>query len=103
MRGLDVSLGFLHVPQTGRPALALDLLEPVRPWVDQWVWRLLSSGALKPDDFTYGVEEGCRLGKAGRAVFYRRWHATEDLWLPRPARHAMAIVLTHVRKMAGQR
>ena len=98
LRGLDLSQGFLHTPRSGRSALALDLLEPVRPWVDQWVWRLLGSGELKPADFTYGAEEGCRLGKSGRAVFYRRWHTTEDAWLPRPARHAMPIVLTHVRK-----
>lgn len=102
LRGLDVSLGFLHAPHSGRPSLALDLLEPVRPWVDQWVWRFLSNGTLQPGDFTYSAEEGCRLGKKGRAEFYRRWHATEGLWLPRPTRHAMAIVLTHLRKTTGQ-
>jgi CRISPR-associated protein Cas1 len=99
LRGLDPALGFLHAPLNGRPALALDLLEPVRPWVDQWVWRLLERGALRPDDFTDSAQEGCRLSKEGRAVYYREWHVDEDQWLPRPARHALAIVLHRLREL----
>lgn len=98
-RGLDVALGFLHSPLSGRPALGLDLLEPVRPWVDQWVWRLLAKGALQPGHFTFSAAEGCRLDKAGRAVFFREWHAAEDQWLARPARHALAVVLAHLRAL----
>lgn len=99
LRGLDPALGFLHAPLNGRPALALDLLEPVRPWVDQWVWRLLEAGALRPEDFTLNPGEGCRLGKEGRAVFFREWHTGEDQWLPRPARHALALVLARLRPL----
>ena len=34
LRGLDLTIGFLHEPQTNRPALALDLLEPcARGWI----------------------------------------------------------------------
>ncbi len=102
LRGLDLSLGFLHAPMPNRPALALDLLEPVRPRVDQWVWRLLESGALRPEDFTNSSEEGCRLGKEGRSVFFREWHTSEDQWLPKPARHALAIVLIKLRSFAKQ-
>jgi CRISPR-associated protein Cas1 len=100
LRGLDPAVGFLHSPVDGRPALALDLLEPVRPWVDQWVWRLLDSGAFTPEDFTHGKADGCRLAKAARAVFYREWHSEEDQWLPRPARHSLAIVLRSLRDLA---
>lgn len=99
LRGLDPALGFLHSPMNGRPALALDLLEPVRPWVDQWVWRLLERGALRPEDFSHGAREGCRLGKEGRATYFREWHTSEDQWLPRPARHALAIVLSRLRSL----
>lgn len=97
LSGLDLALGFLHAPFPQRPSLALDLLEPVRPWVDQWVWRLLESGALKPADFTDRRQEGCRLSKEGRGVFFREWHINEDDWLPKPARHALAIVLSKLR------
>lgn len=69
--GLDVALGFLHDPRSNRPALALDLLEPLRPWIDEWVLRLLEAGHLQPGHFTYSAGEGCRLDAEGRAIFYR--------------------------------
>jgi CRISP-associated protein Cas1 len=97
LRGLDLAIGFLHAPQTSRPALALDLLEPLRPWADQWVWQLGHSGRLRPDHFTYSQMEGCRLDKEARAVFFDEWHGAEDEWLKRPARNALALVLKNVR------
>ncbi|MGH8475532.1 MAG: CRISPR-associated endonuclease Cas1 [Methylococcales bacterium] len=76
---------------------------PVRPWVDQWVWRLLESRALNPEDFTETAAQGCRLSKEGRAVFFREWYRSEDEWLPKPARHALAIVLTQLRPLTNPR
>lgn len=51
-RGLDPRLGFLHGVRAGRPALALDLIEPWRaPAVDRLVATVLNRRAMKPGDF----------------------------------------------------
>lgn len=70
--GLDVSLGFLHEPVPGRPALALDLMEALRPWVDVFVLGLLDR-VLGPDDFHSSAADGCRLFKEARGRFYAAW------------------------------
>jgi CRISP-associated protein Cas1 len=50
--GLDARQGFLHRPRAGRPALALDLMEPFRPVIaDQAVLSGLNNGQLKSDHF----------------------------------------------------
>lgn len=50
--GLDVALGALHEAGRGKPALALDLMEPWRPvLVDRVVLRLVNRGQLTPGDF----------------------------------------------------
>ena len=38
--GLDPLIGFLHEPAFGRESLALDLIEPLRPRLDHWLWNL---------------------------------------------------------------
>ena len=86
--GLDPLLGFYHRPAFGRESLASDLIEPLRPTVDLWVWELLRSRTLKSDHFT--LDKGaCLLGKAGRAIFYAEWerhHAPWQRWLRTQAR-----------------
>lgn len=50
--GLDPFLGMYHTPHHGRPALALDLMEPFRPLiVDSVVLQMIRRGEVKPDDF----------------------------------------------------
>ena len=72
--GLDVHQGFLHQPVPGRPALALDLMEALRPWVDMFVLGLLDR-VLSPEDFRSSAADGCRLAKAARGRFYAAWAA----------------------------
>lgn len=49
--GLEPMLGFLHVVHPGRPALALDLIEPFRAaWVDTAVLRLLATRGISRDE-----------------------------------------------------
>lgn len=70
--GLDPLLGFYHRPAFGRESLACDLIEPLRPAVDEWIWRQFSIGQLRPEHF--GSDKGaCLLGKAGRGHFYAGW------------------------------
>lgn len=70
--GLDPLLGFYHRPCIGRESLASDLIEPLRPAVDRWVWELLATRNLREEHFST-TQGACLLGKAGRAVFYASW------------------------------
>ena len=75
-RGFDPRLGFLHTVRAGRPALALDLMEPWRaPVVDRLVLTLINRQQLKPDDFEPGPEGGIRLIKSAFARFIDAWEA----------------------------
>ncbi len=77
--GLDPSVGFLHAESPNRPTLALDLVEPLRPGVDAMVLHLVQ-GSMKPSHFSNKKEEGCRLKKAGRAIFFQTWSTWREAW-----------------------
>lgn len=50
--GLDPQVGFLHRDRPGRPGLALDLVEELRPWLaDRLVLSLVNLRQLGPTDF----------------------------------------------------
>jgi CRISPR-associated protein Cas1 len=74
--GLDAYRGFYHQPRYGRPALALDMMEPFRPLVaDSTVLRAINNGEVQPADFierggTVALTPGGR--KAIIAAFERR-------------------------------
>lgn len=72
--GLDPFIGFFHEPAFGRESLACDLIEPLRPRVDAWVWALFRSRMLRAEHFR--VDKGaCLLDKTGRAHFYEHYEA----------------------------
>jgi CRISPR-associated endonuclease Cas1/CRISPR-associated protein Cas4 len=78
--GFDPYRGFYHQPRYGRPALALDLMEPFRPILaDSAVITAVNNGEVKPGDFVW-AGRACALSPPGRkkmiAVFERRM-ATE--------------------------
>ena len=77
--GLDPLLGFFHRPAFGRESLASDLIEPLRPAIDLWLWELLRTRTLREEHFT--ADKGaCLLGKAGRQIFYPAWEAAAPPW-----------------------
>ena len=96
--GLDPAIGLLHDPASDRNALALDLLEPVRPWVDEAVVTLVSELQLRPEAFHEEPGLGVRLSKEARSAFYAAWFGAEERWLARPARRAVARVLAELRR-----
>lgn len=50
--GFDAYRGFYHQPRYGRPALALDLMEPFRPLIaDSSVIQAINNGEIRPSDF----------------------------------------------------
>jgi len=74
--GLDPYRGFYHQPRFGRPALALDMMEPFRPLVaDSAVIMAVNNGEVRPEDFVT-TALGCNLKTPGRkrfiAAFERR-------------------------------
>lgn len=77
--GLDPLLGFYHRPAIGRESLASDLIEPLRPAVDDWIWQLLRERTLREEHFT--MDKGaCLLGKAGREIYYSGWEKQSAAW-----------------------
>ena len=70
--GLDPMLGFYHDVAFGRESLACDVIEPLRPRVDEWIWTLFRERALRSEDFSV-TNGACLLNKAGRKTFYTSW------------------------------
>ena len=67
--GLDPYMGLYHRPRHGRPALALDLMEPFRPIVaDSCVIQAINNGEVKPGDFVFNGP-ACSLKPGGRKAF----------------------------------
>lgn len=68
--GLDSAVGFLHRARWGRPSLALDLMEEFRPViVDTVVMRCVSTGIVRPEEFTITPDVGCRMNARARQAF----------------------------------
>lgn len=92
MIGLDPMVGFYHELDYGRESLACDLVEPVRPAVDRWVWELCRSRAFEGRDFSSDAERpGCYLKKSARGRYYEAY----EVWAGprRPAMRAEAEAL----------
>lgn len=67
--GFDPYRGFFHQPRYGRPALALDMMEPFRPLIaESAVLTAINNGEVKPTDFVRGAT-GVNLSAAGRKKF----------------------------------
>jgi CRISPR-associated protein Cas1 len=83
--GLDPMIGFYHRPAHGRESLACDLVEPLRPRADNWVWSLFRDRVLRAENFS--LDKGaCLVGKAGREAFYAEYEKFAVLprrWLRR--------------------
>lgn len=80
--GLDHQVGFLHRARSGRPSLALDLLEELRPLVDRMVVRSLRRRQLTEEDFTVTPGGATYLGDEGRAKFLRLWEESKAVAHP---------------------
>jgi len=65
--GLDPQVGFLHALRPGRPALALDLMEELRPALaDRLALTLVNRGQLRRDDFEEQPGGAVYLAETGR-------------------------------------
>ena len=59
--GLDPGLGVLHKDTPNRDSLACDLMEPVRPLVDAYVFDWMNRGPLRREWFFEQANGNCRL------------------------------------------
>lgn len=77
--GLDPYIGFYHSLDYGRESLACDLIEPLRPLVDNWLLGCFRNETLRTEYFST-TQEGCLLGKTGRVNFYQAYEKQIGNW-----------------------
>ena len=82
--GLDPWWGLYHQPRHGRPALALDLMEPFRAvLVDSAVVTSINTGMIRAKDFRTSAA-GCMLIDSGRKAFIRAYESRLDQLITHP-------------------
>lgn len=82
--GFDPFIGFYHQPRFGRPALALDLMEPFRPLVaDSAVLTAINTRMVTAKDFIR-VGPAVALRPEGRKGFYRAYELRMDTMVTHP-------------------
>jgi CRISPR-associated protein Cas1 len=82
--GFDPFLGYYHQPRFGRPALALDLMEPFRPLIaDSAVLSAVNTRMVTPRDFI-ATGEAVALKPEGRRAFYRAYEQRMDTLVTHP-------------------
>jgi CRISP-associated protein Cas1 len=82
--GFDPMIGFYHQPRFGRPALALDLMEPFRPLVaDSAVLSAINTRMITPADFVQ-VGGSVALRAEGRKAFFRAYELRMDTLVTHP-------------------
>ncbi len=83
--GLEPHWGLYHQPRHGRPALALDLMEPLRPLIaDSAVITALNTGMIRARDFTR-ASSACLLETAGRKAMIQAFESRLDQLVTHPA------------------
>lgn len=82
--GFDPFIGFYHQPRFGRPALALDLMEPFRPLIaDSAVLSAINTRMVTPQDFVQ-AGPGVALSPRGRKGFFRAYELKMDTLVTHP-------------------
>lgn len=72
--GLDPAVGFLHRDRPGRPSLALDFMEELRPVLaDRLALSLVNRRQLQPRDFVTEESGAVRLTDDGRRTLLSAW------------------------------
>jgi ribosomal protein L37E len=111
--GLDPGIGLMHVDTDARDSLACDLMEPIRPLIDSYVWDWITREPLRREWFVELGDGNCRLTASfavrlaesaptwGRAVAPIAESVARDLWstVKKPARlQVLATRLTQSNK-----
>ena len=82
--GFDPMIGFYHQPRHGRPALALDLMEPLRPLIaDSAVLSAINTKMVSERDFVT-AGRAVSLTASGRKSFFRAYEARMNTLVTHP-------------------
>ncbi|MCB1021459.1 MAG: CRISPR-associated endonuclease Cas1 [Acidobacteria bacterium] len=82
--GLDPMMGYYHQPRHGRPALALDLMEPLRPLIaDSAVLSAVNTRMISERDFVR-AGQAVSLTANGRKAFFRAYEQRMDTLVTHP-------------------
>jgi CRISPR-associated protein Cas1 len=82
--GFDPMTGFFHQPRHGRPALALDLMEPLRPLIaDSAVITAINTRMVGPKDLVR-AGDAVSLTTNGRRGFFRAYELRMDSLVTHP-------------------
>ena len=82
--GLDPACGYLHCLRSGRPALALDMMEELRtPLCDRLAISLFDRGQLQTKDFSKELGE-CRIEADTRKKIISAWQARKQETIVHP-------------------
>jgi CRISPR-associated endonuclease Cas1 len=87
--GLDPGLGVLHVDTPRRDSLACDLMEPVRPMIDAYLFDWISRSPLRREWFYEQRDGNCRLMGSFAALLSetaRTWSSAVAPYAERAAR-----------------
>ena len=79
--GLDYQMGFFHRPRSGRPSLALDLAEELRPLTDRFVVSLVRRRQVNSDSFVQTPGGAVYLSDSGRTDLIKAWEAHKEVEL----------------------
>ena len=83
--GLDPQVGFLHRDRSGRPSLALDLMEEFRPcFADRLVLSLINREQIKPRSFDFTESGAVLLKEEARKQVIRSWQERKKDTLTHP-------------------
>ncbi len=83
--GLDPQVGFLHRIRPGRPSLALDLMEELRPYlVDRLTLTLINTQHLATNDFVVKESGAVLLNDDGRKKVIDAWQSRKQQQITHP-------------------
>ncbi|HTV47686.1 MAG TPA: CRISPR-associated endonuclease Cas1 [Phycisphaerae bacterium] len=102
---LEPTIGAFHVCRPGRPALALDLMEPFRPLVaDSVAISSFNRGELVEGHFSK-TAAGCAMTDSGRKAFFGAWGRRMDTEITHPVYgyrlSYRRMVMLHARMIAA--
>lgn len=82
--GLDPYWGFYHRPRHGRPALALDMMEPLRPLIaDSAVITAINTGMVRAEHFQR-TPSACAMSDSARKALLRAYELRLDQLITHP-------------------
>ena len=92
--GLDPFCGIYHTPRAGRESLGWDMVELVRPQLEEWTFLDFYTRRLSNEHFSSHPKKGCMLVKEGRIALFTLWAERRQLI----RRYLLAIARDHGKK-----